>query len=154
MENRAKVLVAGTRTAGPLHSETHGPEHWHRARAAHVCLLLMGMPRVNVLLVGIDNMVWNVLETLPLNFREPISTWSPGEPLTLPSGKTGTMILHAIGNMTHDEQLRLFDWLGRAGRRTQVISTTPESLLSRVQDGTFIDLLYYRLNTVCVNVTA
>jgi len=153
MESPAKVLT-GTRTVGPLRSETHGPEHWHRARAAHVCLLLMGMPRVNVLIVGIDSMVWTVLATLPLDFREPISTWSPGEPLALPSARIGTLILHAIGNMAHEDQLRLLEWLERAGRQTQVVSTSPEPLLPRVEAGTFIELLYYRLNTVCVNVAA
>jgi hypothetical protein len=31
---------------------------------------------------------------------------------------------------------------------------TSASLLPRVQSGAFVDTLYYRLNTVCVDVTA
>ena len=46
----------------------------------------------------------------------------------------------------------LLRWLERATGRTQVVSTTSTSLLPRVQDGTFVDTLYYRLNTVCLDV--
>jgi transcriptional regulator of acetoin/glycerol metabolism len=34
------------------------------------------------------------------------------------------------------------------------VSTTPAPLLPRVESGKFIDTLYYRLNTVCVDATA
>ncbi len=44
-------------------------------------------------------------------------------------------------------------WLDRAPGRTQVVSTTPALLFPRVQAGAFIDRLYYRLNTVCMDVT-
>jgi hypothetical protein len=33
------------------------PDHWRLARAAHVDLLLMGMPRVNLLLIAPDGVV-------------------------------------------------------------------------------------------------
>jgi len=47
----------------------------------------------------------------------------------------------------------LLDWLDRAAGRTQVVSMTPASLWPRVQAGEFMDRLYYRLNTVCMDVT-
>jgi DNA-binding NtrC family response regulator len=34
-----------------------------------------------------------------------------------------------------------------------VVSTSPAPLIPRVHSGLFIDTLYYRLNTVCVDVT-
>jgi hypothetical protein len=155
VENPSNVFTGSVGLADSINPGLHRREQWHRARAAHVCLLRLGMPRVNVLLIGIDGMVWNVLETLPLHLPEPITTWSPSEPFALPPpARSGTVILHDIGEMTHDDQMRTLEWLEQTGRRTQVVSTTPVSLLSRVQDGTFIDTLYYRLNTLCVNVNS
>jgi transcriptional regulator of acetoin/glycerol metabolism len=52
------------------------------------------------------------------------------------------------------EQIRLLEWLALAAGRTQVISTSVAPLFPRVQAGSFIDTLYYRLNTVYVDVTA
>ena len=62
-------------------------------------------------------------------------------------------MLHDVGALTTDDQLRLLDWLERAEGRTQVVSTSSAPLLPRVHAGSFIDTLYYRLNTVCVDVT-
>ena len=55
--------------------------------------------------------------------------------------------------MTTDDQLRLLDWLERAKGRTQVVSTSSGPVLPRVHSGDFIERLYYRHNTVCVDVT-
>jgi sigma-54-interacting transcriptional regulator len=63
------------------------------------------------------------------------------------------MILQDVDALTHADQRRLLDWLDQAAGRTQVVSTTPAPLLPRVQAGAFIDRLYYRLNTVCMDVT-
>jgi transcriptional regulator of acetoin/glycerol metabolism len=49
--------------------------------------------------------------------------------------------------------LDLLDWMEHADGRTQVVSTSSAALLPRVQCGAFIDTLYYRLTTVCVDVT-
>jgi Sigma-54 interaction domain len=130
------------------------PEDWRQARAAYLSLLLIGMPRVNLLLVGVDGVVWNVLGTLLLDLQDPITTWMPGQPLVLPPpSQAGTLILHDLGQMTHEEQLRLLGWLEQAGR-TQVVSTAASPVLPRVRTGEFLETLYYRLNTVCVDLAA
>jgi transcriptional regulator of acetoin/glycerol metabolism len=59
-----------------------------------------------------------------------------------------------VGALSHDDQLHLLDWLEHAVARTQVISTTSGPLLPLVQTGGFIETLFYRLNTVCLDVTA
>jgi hypothetical protein len=64
------------------------------------------------------------------------------------------MILQDIGALGHTDQLSLLDWLERAAGRTQVVSTTSTPLWPLIQAGAFIDSLYYRLNTVCVDVAA
>jgi hypothetical protein len=84
----------------------------------------------------------------------PVATWRTGEPLVLPPvARARTLILQDVGALTRADQHRLLDWLDRAAGRTQVVSTTPASLWPRVQAGAFIDRLYYRLNTVCMDVT-
>jgi hypothetical protein len=131
------------------------PKDWRTARASHVYLHLMGTPRVNLLLIGIDGGVWNVLETLLPDLHQPIATWSAGQRLVLPPvTRTGTMILHDVGALTLDDQRRLLEWSERAAGLVQIISTTSSPLLPRVHAGAFFEILYYRLNTVSVDVTA
>jgi hypothetical protein len=154
MENPSEVFAEVGRS-GPFETVSPPPEHWHLARAAHVDLLLMGMPRVNLLLIAPDGVIAYVLESPFLDLHEPITRWSPGDRLVLPSpAAAGTMILHDVGALSSDDQLHLLEWLERAGGRTQVVSTSSTPLMTRVQAGAFIDTLYYRLNTVCVDVTA
>jgi hypothetical protein len=62
-------------------------------------------------------------------------------------------VLRDVHGLTPADQLELLDWLELAEGRTQVVSTSSTPLLPRVHSGEFIDTLYYRLNTVCVDVT-
>jgi len=157
MENPASLssgLAARARRASASETVPQLPEHWRLARAAHVDLLLMGMPRVNLLLIAPDAVVRYVLESLLLNLREPIARCVPGQPLDLPPHEfISTLILHDVGRLQPHEQLDLLAWLEQANGRTQVVSTASAPLLPRVHSGLFIDTLYYRLNTVCVDVT-
>lgn len=155
MENPSQVFGETPQTGGPLPRGSMLPDHWRLARAAHVDLLLMGMPRVNLLLIAPDGVVRFVLESLLLDLQEPIVPWRAGEKLVLPSTEQGgTLVLHEAGNLATDDQLRLLEWLERAEGRTQVVSTSSTPLLPRVHAGDFFDTLYYRLNTVCVDVTS
>lgn len=155
MENPSDVIASPLRVPGPIDFRSRRPEDWRQARAAYLSLLLIGMPRVNLLLVGVDGMVWNVLGTLLIDLQEPITTWMPGQPLVLPPpAQAGTLLLHDLGMMTHEEQLRLLGWLEQAAGRTQVVSMAASPVLPRVRTGEFLETLYYRLNTVCVDLAA
>jgi Sigma-54 interaction domain len=155
MDNSTQVFAGSPLAGGQLPHGSKLPDHWRMARAAHVDLLLMGMPRVNLLLIAPDGVVRFVLESLLLDLHEPIAQWRPGERLALPAADdSGTLVLHEASSLTPDDQLRLLDWLEQADGRTQVVSTSSTPLLPRVHAGTFIDTLYYRLNTVCVDVTS
>lgn len=118
-------------------------------------LRLVEQHRVNLLLMGQNDIVQPMVEALSARFHQPVGTWSPGERLVLPPAeRTGTMVLNDVGSLGLQDQIQLLEWLGTASGRTQVVSTTPSPLLPRVQSGKFIDTLYYRLNTVCVDATA
>jgi hypothetical protein len=143
------------RVSEPTNYSSSMPEDWNLAQAAHVDLRAMGMPRVNLLLVGTDRVVWNVLEAILMHLDEPIVSWWPGAQLALPPiDAAGTLILHDAGALSRDEQRQLITWMDQNLGRAQVVSTTPRQLLPRVQAGLFNDTLYYRLNTVCMDVSA
>ena len=118
-------------------------------------LRLVEQHRVNLLLMGQHDIVQPMVDALSARFHQPVGTWSPGERLVLPPAeRTGTMVLNDVGALGLQDQIQLLEWLSTASGRTQVVSTTPSPLLPRVQSGKFIDTLYYRLNTVCVDTTS
>src|SRR5258706_3110109 len=155
MENPSKAFPGASHSLGAREHFTQLPDDWRLARAAHEDLRSMGMPRVNVLLVGAGGMTRNVVGMLLRDRDEPIASWSPGERLLLPPvARGGTVVLHEVGTLAADDQLHLLDWLEHAVARTQVISTTSRPLLPQVQNGAFIERLFYPPNTICLDVTA
>ena len=119
------------------------PDDWRRARHASA----------NVLLVGAAPSMTDVLEGLS-GLQKPIVTWRAGERFSPPTANcpVGTMILIGIEALPPADQQRLYQWLQRRSCETQVISVTSRPLLPLVEQGAFHDGLYYRLNTVCVEV--
>lgn len=129
------------------------PEYWRRACLAKERLQQMGMPRVNVLFIGADDVVWRALGS-SLSLASPVASWRPGDPLRLPEpGRIRTFVVREVGAMSGAEQVRLLSWLDHTVGRVQVVSTSNEPLLPLVEDGRFVNSLYYRLNTVCVDLT-
>ncbi len=112
----------------------------------------LGMLSANMLLIGVTSASRDQVEASLVGLGL-VSRWEPGEPLELPSAAdTGTLILHEVGSLPHDDQVRLLAWLDQSAGRTRVVSTASTSLYARVEAGLFIEKLYYRLNTVSLNV--
>ena len=129
---------------------------WRLAREVHNDLQIVGRKRTNVLLLGSPGDTGIVLEMLGLGMerREPILTWRPGQPLELPSpGGVVTLIFHDVDKLTPSDQLVVLDWLDHTAGRIRIVSTTRQPLWPRVQTGVFSEVLYYRLNTVCLSAT-
>ena len=136
MENRSNAVAA----AG-ANSDLQIREDWRLAREAHKELQVVGMPRTNLLLVGTAGAIRFILELLWLELREPILRWRPGQRLELPSpGREATLVLHDVSELTCDDQHHVLRWLDQ----------TAGPLWPRVETGAFNDVLYYRLNTVCL----
>lgn len=110
----------------------------------------------NVLLVGAEPTLTELVCSLWSTFDEPIMIRRSGDPLQLPapSEAVGTLIVHGVETLTDDEQRELTDWLVVRNGRTQIVSTASASLMPMVEAGAFNDSLYYRLNVVCIDVTA
>jgi hypothetical protein len=153
MDNRSNAFATDGGGAS-ANSVLQIREDWRLARQAHKDLEVAGMPRTNLLLVGGAGAIRIVLEMLWLELREPILKWHPGQRLDLPSpGRAATLILQDVDGLTSDEQHRVLGWLDETAGKIRVVSTTPESLWPRVKAGAFSEVLYYRLNTVYVDVT-
>ena len=155
MEPLSKVSCTSRRTTTAHDDRRAEQSETRRVESTEETLRLVEMHRVNLLLMGGDEVVQPLVESLAARFHQPVGTWSPGERLVLPPAeRTGTMVLNDVGALAVQDQIQLLEWLGTAIGRTQVVSTTPAPLLPRVESGKFIDTLYYRLNTVCVDATA
>jgi hypothetical protein len=113
----------------------------------------MRMPPVNVLLTGAHGATRDMLARLLRDIGGPILAWYPGERLILPRHpRVATMILHEVGFMSDEDQLRLLGWLETRPRRVQIVSTTSAPLQVQVESGAFNDTLYFRLNTVRIDL--
>jgi len=114
------------------------------------------LPRVNLLLVGPDAAVERVLEAVVAGgaaAREH-DTWRPGKPFVLPEAQTTTtLILRDVDTLVREDQRRLLEWMEQAAGRAQVISTASAPLLPDVEAGAFMQTLYYRLNTIYLDLT-
>ena len=142
------------RTGAVLERVSHLSVDRRLVEAMHLELQEMGMPRVNLFLVGPRSVTQNLLELLLPDLHNPIATWFPGERLELPlPAENGTMIFYDIGALADDDQRRLLQHLASAPTRTQIISTSSTPLLPRVHAGTFDDTLYYRLNHIYMDLS-
>jgi transcriptional regulator of acetoin/glycerol metabolism len=130
------------RQAGSIEAFSQLPEDCRLARSAGVNLLIV-----------IPEDPRRFEELLLPELAGPVVAWQPGQRLMLPqAGQTGTLLLHDVGTLSLPDQRYLIEWLERAAGQTQVVSLSPKPLLPLVQAGTFLPRLYYRLNTVCVDL--
>jgi sigma-54-interacting transcriptional regulator len=143
MEHVSNAFAGAAPVSNSFDCDSLLSDDWQLARTA----------RVNLLLIYQQSTAGLLDQLLP-DLNEPIARWRPGQQLVLPSiHLAGTIVLQDVGGLCPDEQRRLLDWLEESEGRTQIVSTTAESLLARVNEGTFLDTLYYRLNTVCVETS-
>jgi transcriptional regulator of acetoin/glycerol metabolism len=63
--------------------------------------------------------------------------------------EVATLLSCDVATMSLDQQRALLSWLDQvAPGQTQVVSTTNLELFPLVEHGTFLEALYYRLNTM------
>jgi len=154
MSTLSKVYATARRSPPVADNPPGGSERSSPDQALEV-VQLAEKHRVNVMLLGTNDVVNRVMAALYERLPEPVARWSPGEQFMLPAAEqVGTIVLNDVGALAIQEQIQLLEWLNTAHGRTQVVSTAPTLLLPRVKAGAFIDTLYYRLNTVCLDGTA
>ena len=109
--------------------------------------------RANLLVLGPGHLVKNVLKLVaPAGKRDTVVQAGEGQ-LQLPTAsQPSTLVIEDVDMLTIGEQRRLLEWLDGANTRTQVISTASRPLLARVEANMFNETLYYRLNTIYIDL--
>jgi hypothetical protein len=100
--------------------------------------------RPNVVFVGLSHTTEAILRALTPHLRPPVQSLQGSG--SFPSLPQGTLILRELETLDSQAQLRLLRWLDGFGVDMQVISLTSSPLYPRVEEGTFLEALYYRLN--------
>jgi hypothetical protein len=120
--------------------------YWH----LDVCL----STRANLLLIGPDDITRGFLKAVRPHLQEPVAILRGGESFALPPGPVGTLILINVGGFSPPDQDRLCDALIDRLSGAQVISTSATGLMPMLAARSFLETLYYRLNTIYIDVAA
>ena len=106
----------------------------------------------SLLIVGSDSDTSQLLQALVPTLQPPV-VWCSSRQFALPRDRVGTLVLQHAADLSLDSQDALLRWLQEnAHPSLRIITTTPVSLLPRVDQGLFLDNLYYRLNVMCLFV--
>jgi sigma-54-interacting transcriptional regulator len=110
--------------------------------------------RTNLLLVGPERLVSSALNLVASGARREAAIQCQGGQLQLPSSPSqpSTIVVRDVDALTSVEQRRLLEWLDAANSRTQVISAASVPLLPLVEASRFDENLYYRLNTIYIDL--
>lgn len=111
---------------------------WLAARGHRPNLLIECTP------AGADTAMRHLMTWCALPFRY---CALPGR-LELPTARRGTLLLHDVAQLTLSQQVALYDWLSLDAGDMQVVSIATERLVPLVEDGRFLEGLYYRLNVI------
>jgi hypothetical protein len=115
--------------------------------ALMACLAARGR-RPNVLVECTSDSSEAVLRHLMAMCGRPVRYYALPGRLELPATQEGTLMLRDVAALTLAQQVQLYDWLTCAGPTLQVISLTTLPLRDLVEDGAFLESLYYRLNVI------
>ena len=109
--------------------------------------------RANVLIVCDGVSVESVVDELSLVHAAGCHTCRVPGALHLPRAGDSSVLLYDVSKLTLVQQIALSDWLALGRGQARVISVSHASLFERVEDGRFLEGLYYRLNTVTMRAS-
>jgi hypothetical protein len=113
--------------------------------------LVSKRPRPNLLILCPSGDIESVVTRLVVSCTGPVHLCRlPGE-LSFPGESAepaGTLLIWDVAQLTRFQQLTLHDWISRRPWSTQVICLTSTPLLPLVEDGQFLEGLFYRINVV------
>lgn len=106
----------------------------------------------NLVLCGADVTTDKAIAALMPTLFKPVYLWWSGMPLSLPPKRRGTLILLGLAGLDGDQQKKLLLWLHNTDGRVHVVSTTSVPLLSLVESGLLLEILYDQLKGIQVGV--
>jgi hypothetical protein len=112
---------------------------------------LMRTVRSNMLIEGSAAAVEQSLAALIPHLELPVCCWTPVALLPSPH-EVKSLVIRGVEALSQRQQRDVSGWIERASvAGTRVVATTTVPLFERVAAGTFLDCLYYRLNTVKID---
>jgi transcriptional regulator of aromatic amino acid metabolism len=131
----------------------HSPQLVSLSEAALLRSLLSENRRPNLLIeckgVSVEATVRHVVAYCEPPYH---TTALPGN-LELPALKKGTVLLADLAMMSLGQQMRVFDWLPRDCGNLQVVSISSVPVRPLVDEGKFLEGLFYRLNVISLEAT-
>jgi hypothetical protein len=140
----ARNIAGGEHPLLPVPTTRERTAHGNASRAPH-------LRSHHLLLIGPDELAEDFLEPLITSGVAPVVYLDAADP-AFPSTCGGTLIVRHVERLTTPQQEQFLEWLSAQTEITCVIATSPRPLFPRVQRGTFSEQLYYRLNTVIVEL--
>jgi Sigma-54 interaction domain len=109
--------------------------------------------RPNLMIVSEHASLESVVQQLTDVCEAPI--WVSRFPgtLDLPTNIKGTLVLGDVDQLMIGQQIRLSVWLARKGSDVQVVSVTRAPMTQLIEEGRFLEGLFFRLNTVVIHAT-
>jgi hypothetical protein len=120
-----------------------------RSEGQQALSTLVGSP--NLLLIGPGALAEEFLVPLMPCLASPILYLDATHP-SLPTTPVGTLIVRDVAQLAPPHQRQFLEWLNARSGNTRVITVSPRSLFRSVQRSAFLEELYYRLNTVLVEL--
>jgi hypothetical protein len=109
---------------------------------------------VNALIVGTLHLTEAAVAGIDTSLRQPIVWWDSSLAPEPPELTAGTLVIRDVDRLDAQQQERLLGWMCLRRPAVQVLALARTPLIARVVDGRFAPELYYRLNTVLVEVRA
>jgi hypothetical protein len=104
-----------------------------------------------VLVIGAADRAEEFLAPLMTELASPVVYLDAANP-TFPETPGGTVIVRNVEGLTPRDQHQFLDWLNAQRELGRVVAISSRNLFPRVQRGAFCEQLYYRLNTVIVEL--
>jgi hypothetical protein len=108
----------------------------------------------NVLICGESMFIDSFLGVLSGHCVPPLRRIAHSGALGLLSNiEEGTVVLENADRYTVEDQKMVLDWIAYTAAGIQVITTTGTPLFDLVEQGQFLDALFYRINTVYLELS-
>src|SRR5262245_56647551 len=107
----------------------------------------------NVLIRADKSRLEQTMFALTPHLRPEVIHWRAGLTLQLPEAFEGTLVIEGLEKLSPAECQALYDWLTNRKSRVQIVSSTDEDPLHLITTCGFPVALYYRLNTVVLDLT-
>jgi hypothetical protein len=152
VEDSSRLSLGVSPATAPYSPTTHADE-WGLSPSVRNDLNIARLSRANTLLIGREQRVAGLVNLLVSERGAGAVIRGEDGRLFLPppTAHVPTATIRDVESLTRDEQRLLLKWLESAGG-TQVIATASTPLLPLVEAHAFHDALYYRLNTVYINL--